>query len=92
MRIGADPAYTIIVELADGEKQLIRTSGMQTNEEGGQTSSGIIDAFVDCVLNGAPCPIPGEEGAKSLAVILACMESAETKRFVPVGEFAVVGA
>lgn len=86
MRIGADPAFTIIVELADGEKQCIRTSGMQTNDEGGQTSSGIIDAFVDCVQNGVPCAIPGEEGAKSLAVILACMESAASKRVVPVAE------
>jgi UDP-N-acetylglucosamine 3-dehydrogenase len=84
MRIGADPTYAVIVELTNGEKQLIRTGGMQTNEEGGQTSSGVIDTFVDCIVNGTSCPIPGEEGAKSLAVILACMKSAETKRFVKV--------
>jgi len=84
MRIGADPTYTVIVELADGEKQMIRTKGMQTNEEGGQTSSGVIDTFIDCIVKGTPCPIPGEEGARSLGVILACMKSAATKRFVSV--------
>jgi len=88
MRVNTDPIYTVIVELTSGEKQLIRTSGMQTNDEGGQTSSGIIDMFVASVLDGTACPIPGEEGAKSLAVILACMESAATKQFVSVDKIA----
>ncbi|HOF89177.1 MAG TPA: Gfo/Idh/MocA family oxidoreductase [Armatimonadota bacterium] len=84
LRIDTDPVYTVIVELADGERQLIKTKAMQTNDEGGQTDSGIMATFVESV-NTGKCPIPGEEGAKSLAVILACLESAETKRFVSVG-------
>ncbi|OPZ85825.1 MAG: hypothetical protein BWY76_01237 [bacterium ADurb.Bin429] len=71
--------------MADGERQMIKTKAMQTNDEGGQTASGIMTTFVESV-NKGKCPIPGEEGAKSLAVMLACLESAETKRFVSLGK------
>jgi predicted dehydrogenase len=88
LRIDTDPVYNVIVELADGERQMIKTTAMQTNDEGGQTSSGIMSTFMNSVVKGKPVAIPGEEGAKSLAVILACLESAETKRFVTVGKVA----
>ena len=84
LRIGSDPVYTVIVELADGERQMIKTKALQSNEEGGQTDSGVMATFVECTVKGKPCQIPGEEGAQSMAVILACLESAETKRFVAV--------
>ncbi|HEY3376765.1 MAG TPA: Gfo/Idh/MocA family oxidoreductase [Armatimonadota bacterium] len=89
MRIDCDPAYNVVVELANGEKQYYKTGALQTNEAGGQTSSGVIATFVDCIINKTPCPIPGEEGAKSMAVIFACLESSEMKRFVPVSGVAV---
>ncbi|MHB9129459.1 MAG: Gfo/Idh/MocA family protein [Armatimonadota bacterium] len=85
LKIDKDPNFTVVVELANGEKQYYKTGALQTNDEGGQTDSGVIATFVDCVVNNTPCPIPGEEGAKSLDVILACLESSETKRFVQVG-------
>lgn len=83
LRIDTDPVYNVIVELADGERQMIQTKAMQTNDEGGQSDSGIMSTFVESIAKGK-CPIPGEEGAKSLAVIIACLESAEKKRFVTV--------
>jgi len=84
LRIDTDPEYNVIVELADGETQKIKTKAMQTNDEGGQSDSGVMALFAESIVKGKPSPIPGEEGAKSLAVILACLESAETKRFVSV--------
>lgn len=86
LKIDKDPKYTVIVELTNGEKQFYQTQAMQTNDEGGQSDSGVMDAFVKCILDGTPCPIPGEEGAKSLDVVLACLESSATRRFVKVGE------
>jgi predicted dehydrogenase len=84
LHIDTDPVYNVIVELADGEKQMIKTKAMQTNDEGGQSDSGVMATFAEAVVKNKPSPIPGEEGAKSLAVILACLESAETKRFVQI--------
>jgi UDP-N-acetylglucosamine 3-dehydrogenase len=55
-----------------------------TNEEGGQTSSGVIDAFLDGIKNGTKPVITGEEGMKSLNVVLAALESAKTSAFVKV--------
>ena len=76
------PQFTVVVQKSDGENTFIESGAIQTNEEGGQTSSGVIDAFVEAVKTGRKNPIPGEEGARSLAAIMACVESAKTKRFV----------
>ncbi len=45
-------------------------------------NSGVIDGFVDAIRSGKPNPIPGEEGARSLAAVMACVESSRTGRFV----------
>jgi predicted dehydrogenase len=51
---------------------------MQTNEVGGQFSSGVIDYFVECVLENKKPFISGEEGRKSLEIVIAVLKSAET--------------
>ncbi|HSN67299.1 MAG TPA: hypothetical protein VLS94_11715, partial [Fusibacter sp.] len=48
MKIYADPQYTIIVENLAHEKILYEIDKIQTNEN--QTSSGVIDLFVDAIL------------------------------------------
>ena len=84
IRIGADPEYPLIVERADGNVEKHRVGPIATNEEGGQTKSGVIDAFLESILNGTPPLIPGEEGMKSLSVILAALQSAKDKRIASV--------
>ncbi len=82
IKLFEDPDYTVVVLKADGEKMFIASGAIQTNEEGGQTSSGVIDAFIDALKAGRKVPIPGEEGARSLAAIMACVESSKARRFV----------
>jgi predicted dehydrogenase len=84
IRLGTDPRFSVIVHLATGEKQYYEVGALQTNDSGGQSSSGVIDAFVASILNDTEPPVPGEEGRRSLAVILACLKSAETKAFAKV--------
>ncbi len=84
LRIGADKNYGVVVNLASGENQYFETGRMQSNEAGGQTETGVIRAFVSAVTSGTPPEISGEEGRRALAIILACLESAETKTHVPV--------
>ncbi|BCU82669.1 oxidoreductase [Polycladomyces abyssicola] len=82
MKIGVDPVDQVIVELRDGTVERYQVGAIATNEEGGQTKSGVIDAFVHSILSGEPPLISGEEGKKSLEVILAAIRSAEEKRIV----------
>jgi predicted dehydrogenase len=80
MKIGTDPVDQVIVELRDGTTQRYNVGEIATNEK--QTTSGIIDEFVDCLVTKTPPRISGEEGMKSLNVILAAFESQATGRTV----------
>jgi predicted dehydrogenase len=84
LRISMDPRFAVIVELTSGEKQYYEIGQMQTNDEGGQSDSGVVDAFITAIESGVPPEIDGEEGRRALAVILACLKSAQTKAFAKV--------
>ncbi|KAF4324981.1 hypothetical protein G195_001672 [Phytophthora kernoviae 00238/432] len=53
---------------------------MATNEK--QVPSGVIDAFVESIVTQTPPSISGEEGLRSLQVILAAFESEKTGQIV----------
>jgi UDP-N-acetylglucosamine 3-dehydrogenase len=82
IQIGTDPHDQIIVEKTDDSIQRYNVGAIATNT--GQTHSGIIDAFIHSILSNTPPPISGEEGMKSLKVILSALESAETKKLVTI--------
>jgi predicted dehydrogenase len=84
LSISTDPRFGVIVELASGESQYYEVGKIQTNEEGGQSDSGVINEFIGSITSNKPPRISGEEGRRALAVILACLKSAETKQFVKV--------
>lgn len=76
------PDFTVTVQKSNGENMYIQAGRIQTNEAGGQTASGVIDAFVDAIVMGKKSPISGEDGGRSVAAVLACLESAKTRKFV----------
>ncbi len=84
LRIGSDPRFSVIAELASGEKQYYEVGKIQTNEAGGQSDSGVIREFVTSITKNKAPRIDGEEGRRALAIILACLKSSETKQFVKV--------
>lgn len=84
LRLEAHPDFPLIEEYSDGTVINHDLQKIQTNEEGGQTASGVIDHFVDCVVNDKKPLIDGEEAYKSFKVILAALESAETKKIITV--------
>ncbi|MDD2431596.1 MAG: Gfo/Idh/MocA family oxidoreductase [Firmicutes bacterium] len=59
---------------------------IQTNEDGGQFSTGVIDGFIETINGTRENPVSGEEGRKALRAILACIESAASNRKVLVEE------
>lgn len=82
MKIGTHPDDQVIVELRDGSVERYKVGGISTNEK--QLTSGVVDAFIDSIQTKTPPSISGEEGAKSLAVILAAMESQDSGAIVKV--------
>ncbi|MBM7586311.1 putative dehydrogenase [Bacillus pakistanensis] len=82
LRLEDDPVNSLIVQYQSGEVVKYELGGIQTNEDGNQTSSGVIDQFVNSILHNIQPPVTGEEGMKSLQVVLSALESNETKRII----------
>lgn len=82
MKIGTHPDDQVIVELRNGTVEKYKVGGISTNDK--QETSGVIDAFVESIVNGTEPAITGEEGRASLKVILCAFESQETGKFITV--------
>ncbi|WP_409342189.1 Gfo/Idh/MocA family protein [Paenibacillus sp. MBLB4367] len=80
MRIGEESGDKVVVEHRNGNIDTYKVGAIATNEK--QTLSGVIDAFVTSIVTQTPPSISGEEGSKSLSVILAAFESQETGKVV----------
>ncbi|MFX3623122.1 MAG: Gfo/Idh/MocA family protein [Ectobacillus sp.] len=84
LRLEDDPTYSLIVQYANGEVVNYQLGKIQSNEEGGQNNSHVIERFVDCIMQDKEPPVSGEEGLKSLAVILAAIKSNDSKQITRV--------
>jgi predicted dehydrogenase len=82
MRIYDDPAFSITVENSAGERTLYEIDQIQTNDN--QTKSGVIDAFIDSLIQGRQPEISGAEVLKAMRVVFASIESSESGRVVAV--------
>lgn len=84
LRLEEDPNFSLIVQYINGETVKYELGNIQSNEEAGQKSSHVIENFVNSILLNIDPPITGEEGMKSLNVILAALESDKTRQIVKV--------
>ena len=82
MHIYEDPRYSIVIEYKDGTRTLYEAEEIQTNDH--QTKSGIIDLWVDCLVNNQEPAISGEEALSAMKAVFAAMESARTGKKVTV--------
>lgn len=80
IKIDTDPNDQVIVELLDGTVERYKVGQIATNEK--QTHSGVIDEFITSLLEGKKPRISGEEGLRSLQVILAAFESEATGKII----------
>ncbi|KRG13808.1 Gfo/Idh/MocA family protein [Lederbergia galactosidilytica] len=84
LRLEDDPDHSLIVHHIGGETENFDLGKIQSNEDGGQSTTKVIDHFVDSIVNDTEPPINGEDGMKSLKVVLAALESSETKKIVQI--------
>ena len=82
LRLEDDPVNSLVVQYQTGEVVKYELGGIQTNDSGGQSSSKVIDQFVDSILVNKEVPVSGTEGMNSLQVVLAALESNETKQII----------
>ena len=80
MKIGTDPEDQIIVELRNGTVERYNVGAIATNDK--QETSCVIDAFITSITTKTTPSITGEEGRKSLAVILAAFEAQATGKVI----------
>ena len=84
-----DPEYDFIIEKVGQETEKMQLGMAMTNEEqraGKLTNSGVIDSFVDCILNDTEPAVSGEEAFKAMKVIFAAEESNRTGQMVLVDQ------
>jgi predicted dehydrogenase len=84
LEIKDHPDVQVVVKLRDGTVEQYKVGAIATNEEGGQLASGVINEFIHSIVTKTPPSISGEEGMKSLQVVLGALESAEKRRFVAI--------
>lgn len=80
MRIYDDPEYSIVVTLKDGSKVLYDIDRIQTNDN--QTKSGIIDAWVESLVENKEPEISGKSVLSSMKAIFAALESSKSNTTV----------
>ncbi|MEG1887727.1 MAG: Gfo/Idh/MocA family oxidoreductase, partial [Oscillospiraceae bacterium] len=74
MYIYKDINHSIIVERL-GQSEYFDTEAIQTNDN--QTATGIIDMFVDCIINDKKPAISAEDVLPAMKAIFACVRSSE---------------
>jgi predicted dehydrogenase len=83
LSIGTDPVYGVHVEYRNGDRELHKVGEMATNVK--QVASGVIDLFTKSIATKTPPEINGEEGYKSLDVILTAMDAARQGKTLKIG-------
>lgn len=84
LRLEDHPDYSVITQYANGEIVNYQLGKIQSNDAGGQNVTGVIDHFIECILQKKSPLITGEEGKRSLDVILAAIESNKKKAFTKI--------
>lgn len=75
MRIYDDPLHTIVITGADGSRREYDVEAIQTNDS--QTSSGIIDLFIDCLEKKTAPEISGASVLQAMRAVFGSIESSE---------------
>ena len=84
MRIYDDPAHSIVVNLNDGTTQHYDVDAIQTNDN--QTKSGIIDLWMDALVQNKEPEISGESALAAMRAVFASIRSSETGMAVEIPE------
>ena len=71
--------YTKLLRIvySDGTKTNYELDKIQTNDDNVQVNSGVIDTFIEGILQNKKTTIDAEEAIESMKVVFACLDSDE---------------
>lgn len=75
MHIYKDPHHSIVIEHGPSGKEVYDTDVIQTNDN--QTSSGVIDLFIRCLLDNTDPDISAQSVLAAMRALFACEKSAQ---------------
>ena len=75
MKLYSDPNYSLIVVKADGTVDKFQLDVIQTNDDEQQASSGVIDEFIDSIIEDRPSVLDASDVIGSMKAVFACVES-----------------
>ena len=84
MRIFDSGKYPVEIRNTDHEKIMVNVEAIQTNDN--QTRSGVIDAFIRCIMADEEPPISGRNVLSAMRVVFAAIRSSEEGRRVEIPE------
>ncbi len=82
LRIYDNPEYSLEAIMRNGERVLFDLDRIQTNDN--QTSTGIVDSFIDCIKNDVRPSIDGEDVLNAMKAVFGSIESSKTGRRVEI--------
>jgi len=80
MRIYDDPTHSIVVIKKNGDRYLYDVEAIQTNDS--QTKSGVIDLWMDCLIQNKAPEISGQEALHAMKAVFAAVESSDSGKTV----------
>lgn len=75
LRIYDSPEYSLVAIMKNGDRICFDLDRIQTNDN--QTSTGIIDSFIDCIMNDTKPAIDGEDVLNAMKAVFGSIESSE---------------
>ncbi len=87
MKLYTDPVYSLIIEYRDGRVERYATDQITTNDEqkkGKRRNTGVINEFVDAILNNRPSCLDVEEIIHAMRVVFAAIRSADEERTIQI--------
>lgn len=82
LHIYDDPTCTVRVDLANGAVLRYNVETIQTNDN--QTKSGVIDLWMESLVNNTPPEISGQSALAAMRAVFAALEASETGRTVDI--------
>ncbi|MBR0216533.1 MAG: gfo/Idh/MocA family oxidoreductase, partial [Clostridia bacterium] len=84
LRIYEDPAHSLVLQKRGGGVEYFDVDQIQTNDQ--QTRSGVIDLFIDHLLDPQKPCISGESVLNAMRAVFAARESSLTGRAIIISE------
>ncbi len=71
-----DPEHSVVVDYADGRREVFDTDQIQTNDN--QTSSGVIDEFIEAIHRGKKTELDAKSVLPAMKAVFAAIRSSES--------------